>query len=446
MFPFKPLLFLAFTLTTMAWSSVQITPTTTLLAETTNNTSAADNYSQDANGNVRPGNVSHIAARELLYPGATTRIYAHFMAWFGGTNHMDVGYASDDPVQVRKQVQDAVSRGISGFIVDWYGPGDNRENRTTLLLMTEAERNPGFEFAVMVDKGALGRCQGACDVTDKLIQQLNYVFRTYETSPAYMHLNGRPLVFEFGLDRYEINWDRVARDALGNPLFIFQNAGGFRHAQAGYAWVEPTSPDPVAYQQDPNAAKQQAKALSPSLSDEYLSYFYKVAQGHSALASIGAAFKGFDDSSAAWGESRILDQQCGRTWLGTWAKVNQMYSTSRQLDAIQIVTWNDYEEGTEMETGIDNCLSVKAWISGSRLAFAPRGAGLEVDTVDHYTILVSRDGENLMPLADLPSGSRSLELSSFALHPATYQFYVKMQSKPGFLNRMSNPVKYRVKY
>lgn len=147
---------------------VAIVPDTTLTAETGNNTSAADNFPGQANGNLGAGNVGKGPIASLLYPGATTRIYAHFMPWFGGANHVSVGYDSTDPLQVRRQVDDMISRGIRGAIVDWYGPNFARENNTTLALRVEAETRGGnFEFAVMEDVGALNACAATagCDIT-----------------------------------------------------------------------------------------------------------------------------------------------------------------------------------------------------------------------------------------------------------------------------------------
>ncbi|HKT69343.1 MAG TPA: hypothetical protein VJP83_07900, partial [Terriglobales bacterium] len=88
-----------------------ITPSTTLAAETGNNTSAADSFVAQSNGNAGATNVSKLPVRSLLYPGSTTKIYAHLVAWFGGSGHMNVGYNSADPSQVHRQVEDMISRG-----------------------------------------------------------------------------------------------------------------------------------------------------------------------------------------------------------------------------------------------------------------------------------------------------------------------------------------------
>src|SRR5712691_8544070 len=94
---------------------------TTLQAETGNNTSTANSFAGQANGNARAGNVSKLPIGSLLYSGATTKIYATWLGWFGQSNHTNVGYVSDAAAQVHAQVEDMISRGIAGAIVDWHG-------------------------------------------------------------------------------------------------------------------------------------------------------------------------------------------------------------------------------------------------------------------------------------------------------------------------------------
>jgi len=48
-----------------------------------NNTSAPDSFSGQPNGNAASGSTSKVETRSLLYSGAATKLYAHFMPWFG---------------------------------------------------------------------------------------------------------------------------------------------------------------------------------------------------------------------------------------------------------------------------------------------------------------------------------------------------------------------------
>ena len=117
----------AFTLALLAWlvssssatSQSVVVPTTTFVAQLGNNTSAANTFPNQTNGNMGATNVSKMDIRTLLYPGATTKIYAHLMLWFGGTNHMNVGYSPTSAAQVHKQIGAMISRGIPGVMIDW---------------------------------------------------------------------------------------------------------------------------------------------------------------------------------------------------------------------------------------------------------------------------------------------------------------------------------------
>ena len=402
---------------------VAITPSTTLAAETSNNTSASNSFAGQANNNLAAGSVGKGPIASLLYPGSTTRVYAHFMPWFGGANHVNVGYDSTDPAQVHRQVDDMISRGIRGAIVDWYGPSFWRENTTTLALKAEAESRGGaFEFAVMEDVGALNSCAATsgCSVTTQMISDLTYAYNTYELSPAYMQSGGRPVVFFFGVEKYTIDWSAVRAGVPGNPLFVTRNSGAFAdvNTDGGFAWV----------------------GLSSNAMDMgfgYIDNFYSTAESYPAKTLFGTGYKGFNDSIAAWAPNppRVLEQQCGTTWLATLAETGRYYSTSAQLPAVQLVTWNDYEEGTEIESGIDNCVQVSASVSGTSLSWTVTGSE---STIDHYTVFISTDGQNLMPLGDVPAGTHTFDLSKTNLIDGSYSVFVKAVGKPTIRNQMSS--------
>jgi hypothetical protein len=134
-----------------------------------------------------------------------------------------------------------------------------------------------------------------------------------------------------------------------------------------------------------------------------------------------------------------MGQQCGQTWLQTFSEINRMYDSTRQLPVLQLATWNDYEEGTEIESGIDNCLAVSAGLSGNSLHWSVSG---NENTVHHYNIYVSEDGENLMTLASPTATLPPLDMCSYSLSSGSYTLYAQAIGKPGFKNQMSGPVAY----
>jgi hypothetical protein len=413
--------FLLLSMTGVCVAGRSVVPTTTLTARTGNNTSAPASFTSQSNGNTAAGSVSKVDVHSLLYRGATTKVYAHLLLWFGGSNHMNVGYSSTDPAQIHRQITDMISRGINGVIIDWYG-SNNNEDLATKLVMAEAELHPGFSFAIMIDQGAIkwDSCPG-CSPQAALIDHLQYIERTYFPSPAYMTVQGRPVVTNFNIDlSYSVDWNQVSAALSSQPLFLFQNNSGFSHAlSAGsYSWVMPTTSD---------------------YGIGYLTSFYKTGIPYGNEQTVGASYKGFNDSLAAWGSHRVMGQQCGQTWLRTFSEINGLYNSGNQLDSLQLVTWNDYEEGTEIETGIDGCTSISASVSSNSLHWSLSGSE---STIDHYIAYISTDGQNLMSLAWLYPGNRSLNLCSFSLPNGKYISYVQAVGKPSVKNRMSGPVNF----
>src|SRR5580658_8146493 len=79
------------------------------------------------------------------------QILAVYEPWFGHPKHLSVGYSSQDPVVIRKQIDHAKALGISGFVVDWYGDREPFIDRSYALIQTiAAEKN--FHVSMMYDE------------------------------------------------------------------------------------------------------------------------------------------------------------------------------------------------------------------------------------------------------------------------------------------------------
>jgi hypothetical protein len=172
-----------------------------------------------------------------------------------------------------------------------------------------------------------------------------------------------------------------------------------------------------------------------------LNHFYETARQYSKMETYGSVYKGFNDTLASWSPpgGKHIDQLCGQTWLRTFEKIQEWYSPSRPLAAMQLVTWNDYEEGTALETGIDNCVKLSAKMKGGVLEWTLSG---QENTIDHYVLFLSEDGKNLMPLGEFPAGSRSVRLDSFPLPSGRYSLFLKAVGKPSIRNHVAGPLTY----
>jgi hypothetical protein len=277
---------------------------------------------------------------------SSPKILAVYEPWFGHPRHISVGYSSQDPVVIRKQMDQAKALGISGFVVDWYGDREPFIDRSYALIQTiAAEKN--FQVSMMYDESD----EEEAEATDDAFAAFNKFNETYLSQnasgrQAYLRYNERPVIFIFPKGGHT-NWSRVraATDKWAHPpLLIYEDQSGpFTAAFDGfYAWINP--------------GKKGWAADGSNWGEDYLGDFYRRMQSkYPDKITVGAAWAGFDDSKASWSLNRHISQRCGATFADTMKLWRQYYSADRSLPFLLIATWNDYEEGTAIERGLAKC-------------------------------------------------------------------------------------------
>jgi hypothetical protein len=279
-------------------------------------------------------------------PGGSPVMLAAYQPWFGRPGHINVGYSTQDPVVLSNQIEQAKELGIAGFVVNWYGPRKEFEDRSYLLLQQTAAKGD-FRVALMYDE-VTDRPQNA---TEDALADLRYAYENYigpnaPARDAYLHYQGRPVVFIFpkGLNT---DWKRV-REYLDTwaerPLLIYKYPSdrGAEPFDGFYAWVHP--------------GKDGWRPDGSNWGRAYLENFYsEMSAKHEDKIAVGAAWPGFDDSRASWSRNRRMDPRCGKTFADSLRLFRRYYSDERPLPFLMIVTWNDYEEGTAIERGLQKC-------------------------------------------------------------------------------------------
>ncbi len=274
-------------------------------------------------------------------PALSPKLLAVYMPWFGDHTHMDVGYSSQDPAVLRKQIQQAHRMGISGFVVDWYGESRPYSDHNFALLQQAASENQ-FQVALLYNEAEDEDSQA----TDAAIAALDRAYQSYigpnaKYRDAYLVYDGRPVVFVFPKSGH-IDWNRVQERCSHwdrPPLLIYKDeppAAFANDFEGSYAWVQP---GPGGWAAD-----------GSNWGEKYLDSFYKTMKAkHPDKIVIGGAWPGFDDSSAKWGLNRHMQNGCGKTLDETLNLYERYYDSSEPLPFLLIETWNDYEEGTAIE-------------------------------------------------------------------------------------------------
>ena len=272
-------------------------------------------------------------------------VLAVYEPWFGGPDHIDVGYSSHDRVVLAKQVAQAQNMGISAFVVDWYGSRHPFLDQSFALLQ-EVARDNHFQVALMYDEP-----QDADDPTTAAINTLDYAYNLYigpraPNHDAYLTYNGRPVVFVWPRSK-KTDWKAV-RDHLGSwaspPILIneFSETPYAAQFDGFYAWVQPGH---QGWQKD-----------GSNWGRDYLDYFYRtMKKRYPDKIAVGAAWPGFNDRRASWSQNRYMDARCGKTFEESLRLFRSYYTSSDPLPFLMVETWNDYEEGTAIERGINVC-------------------------------------------------------------------------------------------
>jgi hypothetical protein len=277
--------------------------------------------------------------------GAPAQILALYEPWFGHPEHISVGYSSHDPKVIRKQIRQAKSLGISGFVVDWYGDREPFIDQSYRLMQSIAAQEK-FHVAMMYDE--TDDEEGATDdaFADFRMFRETYLSPNAPGHEAYLTYEGRPVIFIFPKGGHT-DWNRIRAEVNRwdpQPLLIYENEPGqYANAFDGfYAWINP--------------GKNGWAPDGSNWGEEYLNNFYNTMQSkYPDKITVGGAWGSFDDSKASWGLNRRISARCGQTFLDTFNLWKKYSPPDDPLPFLLIETWNDYEEGTALERGISNC-------------------------------------------------------------------------------------------
>ena len=291
-------------------------------------------------------NVRQVAQKNLPDASGFPKLVADYQPWFGDPGHIDVGYSSQDPAVLRRQIEQAKNMGIYAFAVDWYGDRHPFLDRSYAILQRIASQMQ-FHVALMYDETE----EDTGHATEDALEALDKAYKDYigpgaPGRDAYLTYQGRPVIFIFP-KRGNTDWNQVRRQVNNweiPPWLIYKDDPPPEYAKdfdGQYAWVHPSH------------------GWAPDGSDwgeKYLEDFYlKMKSKHPDKIAVGGAWPGFNDSKASWGLNRKMDQRCGKTFEDTLNLYRRYFDDSHPIPFIMIATWNDYEEGTAIEQGLARC-------------------------------------------------------------------------------------------
>jgi len=270
-------------------------------------------------------------------------VLAYYYAWFDANtwssgNLTDTPlepYASRDRASMKRHVEQAQGAGIDALVQAWLGPENpTDENFGTLLSVADES---GFKVCVgfETDSPFLG--------THESIQNaLIYLLEHYAHHPAYLEVEGRPVIFFW----------RVPAVPTGSA------------ASALEAW------EAIRTQADPN---REAIWISEGVDVEYLRVFdghhlYSVAWSSDVAGTlsdwggrirrysgehgvdrlwVATVMPGYDDRATGRADAFVRDRQGGQFYRETWGG-----AIASRPDWIIITSFNEWLEGSHIEPSV----------------------------------------------------------------------------------------------
>ncbi|MFT3740621.1 MAG: glycoside hydrolase family 71/99-like protein [Breznakibacter sp.] len=241
-------------------------------------------------------------------------------------------YASGDKDVVEYHLLLMKYAGIDGVMVDWYGTHDVYDYakiRANTEAVAEMLGKVGLELSIVYEDRTTNAVVEQGKASSNVIaakEDMLYLQSNFFAKPYYAKINGQPLLLVFGpgVLQTESEWTSVFSPINPKPWLLtlwneLQDAG--RNAKGEYAWVY--------------------------MDQTHLSDFYD-SRVPNVNFSIGSAYPGFVDFYTEGGWPDDIHWTIPHNNGATLDETLQM-SSDAGIDYLQLVTWNDFGEGTIIE-------------------------------------------------------------------------------------------------
>lgn len=265
---------------------------------------------------------------DVLNEDGTRQIASHYYPLIGP-------YSSNDNDLQEYHLLLMKLSGIDGVIFDWYGSRDVHDfesiKKSTESFITEIE-DVGLKFSIMYEDKSTQPLTGRRVSSGSIAAataDLQYISKKYFPSKSYLKANNKKLVFLFGPNYIDdpADWDLIASGLSFEPTFMTLWKASDRVGATAYgefSWI------------DRNHL-------------ETLNGYYQYAQQNN-IVTVGGAYPRFNDYyyEGGWRPDTSEDWQIDSNGTQTLEETLAL-TDAYPVEFVQLITWNDFGEGTMIE-------------------------------------------------------------------------------------------------
>ena len=242
-------------------------------------------------------------------------------------------YGSLNPEVLERHVEQAGSHGIDGFVCSWWVPGDHRDRAFEKLLRL-AEKS---DFKVTVYWETVPGPGG--NAAERAVSDLSYVLKKYADSPAFLKVDGKPVIFAFGRVTQQVlwyEWPEVIAEARSRAGTDFLLIPGVYHPHYARAF------DGVHTYLIASWAADRSLDEVREFSRRRYERAVQIAERWNKISCL-TVIPGFDNSEIQQ-PLTVVRRREGKLYRALWQS-----AIEARPDWILITSWNEWHEGSEIE-------------------------------------------------------------------------------------------------